>query len=331
MMHLSNLTSLICLAPFVAVPFVRVQDGRATQDTLPAILSTEVPLGLPAALGEGHVSDATLALGRRLFFDPILSSDRTIQCASCHDPEHGFSDDEPFSTGVQGRKTLRNSPTLLNRALGSSFFWDGRTQTLEEQVLMPIENELEMDLSLDDAVARLAADESYVAAFGAAFGQGPSREKLSVALAGFVRRLWRGDSALDRFRQGDHDAFDAAERGGLWFFESRGGCWRCHTGPNLTDENFHNTGVGVDGEAPELGRAFVTGIDADRGAFKTPTLRGLSQTAPYMHDGSRATIEDVVEFYRQGGHPNAYLDERIAPLDMTDSDVANLVAFLRTL
>jgi cytochrome c peroxidase len=287
-----------------------------------------VPLGLPAErlLAVSSERDEVRLVGRRLFFDPILSSDRTVACASCHAPEHGFADERALSTGVHGRQTLRNAPTLYNRALGLAFMWDGRARTLEEQVVLPIENELEMDLALPDAVARLAGEASYAAAFEEALGGPPSKERLAAALAGFVRSLWNGESGVDRFRAGDYGALSDAARSGLWLFESRGGCWRCHSGANFTDEDFHNTGVGGDD-----GRFAVTGIEADRGRFKTPTLRGVAETAPYMHDGSLASLDEVVELYRRGGRANPNLDPRLRPIEMTDEDAANLVAFLRAL
>jgi len=146
-----------------------------------------------------------------------------------------------------------------------------------------------------------------------------------------VRRLRRADSPVDRFRTGDFAALSDEERAGLWFYESRGGCWRCHSGPNFSDERFHDTGVGaLDGE-PEAGRAAVSGLAEDRGRFKTPSLRGVALTAPYMHDGSLAALEDVVEFYRLGGRPNANLDPLLAPLEMGADDARHLVAFLRAL
>ncbi len=302
------------------------------QDTLPPNLPLDAPLGLPAEELKGAgASDEQVALGRRLFFDPILSVDRSVACASCHDPAHGFADSSPVSRGVRGQVTLRNAPTLYNRILGKAFMWDGRAATLEEQVLLPIVNEQEMDLALEEAVARLAEDPDYRAQFEGAFGTPPDREKLSVALAAFVRRLLYGDSRVDRFRGGEHDALTAQERGGMWFFESRGACWRCHSGPNFTDEDFHNTGVGVRQGIPEEGRFAITGAEEDRGRFKTPTLRGLTETGPYMHDGSLASLEEVVEFYRTGARPNSHLDAFVEPLEMSDDDARNLVAFLRAL
>jgi len=293
----------------------------------------EAPAGLPAELAGALAEQdpAVVALGEELFFDPILSADRGVACASCHDPALGFAANTPVSTGVHGRKTLRNAPTLYNRALGESFMWDGRAATLEEQVLLPIENELEMDLALAEAVQRLAQDPARAQGFQRAFGAPPDEARLASALASYVRTLVYGDSPVDRFRAADFAALDSAARQGLWLYESRGRCWRCHSGPNFTDESFHNTGVGVKAGQPEEGRFAVTGREEDRGRFKTPTLRGLTETAPYMHDGSVATLEDIVAFYRGGGHANPGLDPVLAPLDMSAEDAANLVAFLKAL
>ncbi len=293
--------------------------------------SASAPLGLPP-FPPGWAGDGErVGLGRRLFFDPILSVDRSIACSSCHDPSHGFADDEAVSTGVGGQETERNAPSLLNRAWGESFLWDGRFDALEDQVLQPIANEREMALPLDDAVERLGDDAEYRVAFERSFGGPPSTERLAAALATFVRTLVLGDSPVDRFRAGRFAALDAEERLGLWFFESRGKCWQCHSGPLFSDESFHNTGVAFDRTAADEGRFRVTGDDADRGRFKTPSLRGVARTAPYMHDGSLRTLEEVVEFYRRGGNANPRLDARMAPIDMSDRDARNLVRFLEAL
>ena len=316
-----QLSLLACVGFGLAAPDVSQQD------------SPEVPTGLPREqLGKVLVASAEqVELGRQLFFDPLLSSDRSVSCSSCHSPEHGFADTEPLSTGVAGRKTLRNSPTLLNRALGRHFMWDGTASTLEDQVLLPIENPLEMDLPLSDALARLSENDDYRSSFDAAYGGPPNKTHLAAALAAFVRRQLHGDSRVDRFRQGEHDALTPEERGGMWLFESRAGCWQCHVGANFTDEDFHNTGVSAATSSEDTGRRAVTGKPEDTGAFKTPTLRALAVTAPYMHDGSLTTLEEVVEFYRKGGHPNPDLDEAVLPIHMSDRDAQNLVAFLRAL
>lgn len=295
----------------------------------PTLPPARTPLGLPER--EALEDEALAALGARLFFDPVLSADRSVACASCHRPERAFADDVPLSSGVGGQRTLRNAPSLLNRAYGRRFMWDGRAETLEEQALLPIENPLEMALPLTEALARLAADPDYRERFGRVLGGPPTEAGLARALAAYVRRLVLGDSPVDRFRAGDFSALSDAERAGLWFYESRGRCWRCHGGANFTDEDFHDTGVGVRDGEPEEGRAAISGDPEDRGRFKTPSLRGLADTAPYMHDGSLATLEEVVEFYRVGGRPNDRLDPLLEPIEMTPADAANLVAFLRAL
>jgi cytochrome c peroxidase len=305
------------------------------RDELPdAMLSDPPPLGLPddlaAPADPRHA--ARLALGRKLFFDPILSADRTVACASCHQPEHGFSSPDPRPVGAFGRHADRHAPTLFNRALGTRQMWDGRAATLGEQVLLPIENPNEMALPLADALARLHDDAAYCELFSAAFeGGAVEGPNLSSALTAFVGRLWLGNSAVDRFRAGDTDALGDAERSGLWVWESKGRCWRCHSGPNFSDESFHNTGIGARDGKPEPGRFAITSDPSDRGRFKVPTLRGLVRTAPYMHDGSLATLADVVAFYRRGANPNDNLDPLLAPLDLTDEDAAHLVAFLEAL
>jgi cytochrome c peroxidase len=294
----------------------------------------ELPLGLARALPEpadNAFDAARWELGRRLFFDPELSRDRTLACAGCHRPEHLFADTRARSLGVGGALTERNAPSLVNRGFGASFLWDGGAATLEDQVLLPIENPLEMDLALDALLERLAADAEYPALFAAAFDEGLTRETLARALAQFVRRLVLGDSPVDRFRAADAAALTPDERVGLWVYESKGRCWRCHSGPNFTDEDFHATGVGVRDGVAEPGRMAVTGEAADRGRFKTPSLRGVAHTAPYMHDGSLATLSDVVEYYRTGGVPHPELDPALEPLDLTEREAAGLVAFLEAL
>ncbi len=298
------------------------------------LFSQQLPLGLPTP-PHGQVLSQEMrnrfTLGRRLFFDPILSADRKVACASCHDPRHGFSSPQPLPIGVHGRKALRNAPTLLNRAFGKNQSWDGSSPTLVHQVTRPIENANEMDLPLDRALKRLRKSEDYRRAFRDAYAEDVTKSQLADALSTFVGRLYLGDSPVDRFWAGDRTAMTVAERGGMWIWESKGRCWKCHSGPNFSDEGFHNTGVGVRDGVPEPARLAVTGLGRDRGRFKTPTLRGLSQTAPYMHDGSLSTLVEVVEFYRRGGGKNDSLDRRIAPLELSDQDAANLVAFLKAL
>jgi cytochrome c peroxidase len=308
---------------------------------LPAAVSaqhrahTPPPLGLdlfiPAA-EYGRKSSDLVALGRRLFLDPGLSHDRSRACASCHRPERAFTDGMPLSLGVAGRRGPRNVPTLINRGWGRSFFWDGRTNRLAEQVLRPITSFVEMDMTVAAVTERLSGDATYVAAFREAFGRLPDGEALAAALAAYVRSIRSGGSRFDRLMDGDSRALSELERRGLKLFQGRARCDRCHFGPLLTDESFHNTGVAWRSGVPaDSGRALVTGTREDIGAFKTPTLREVTRTAPYMHDGSLATLEEVVDFYSDGGRPNPYLDPLIRTLRLNEEDKAALVAFLGSL
>lgn len=258
-------------------------------------------------------------LGQELFFDKRLSRDQSLACASCHDPAHGFTDARPVAIGVLGRRGSRRVPSLLNRGYGASFFWDGRVRTLEEQVLQPIANPLEMDLPLEEAVARLRPKVGTV-------------EELSHALASYVRTILSGDSPYDRYLAGERAALSAIELEGLRLFRGKANCASCHLGPNLTDELFHNTGIGFrDGAFADPGRFEVTRDPRDLGAFKTPTLRGIAERAPYMHDGSLATLEEVIEHYDRGGIANPNLDEDIRPLHLTADEKRAIVAFLNAL
>ena len=293
------------------------------------------PLGLDAFMpvpADNPLTPAKAALGRKLFLDPILSADRSISCATCHDPERSFTDDRSKAVGVFYRVGPRRVPKLLNRGYGRSFFWDGRIPTLEEQVLQPVINSLEMDLEVSEAVARLAADPSYRSEFREAFGREPNADDLARALASYVRTILSGDSRYDQYVAGTREALDDTERLGLEVFRGKGNCVTCHLGPNLTDERFHNTGVGYSGgRFEDDGRFAVSGQESERGAFKTPTLRNVALTAPYMHDGSLATLEDVIDDYNNGGTPNPYLDREIRKLGLTEAEKAALAAFMRTL
>jgi cytochrome c peroxidase len=231
-----------------------------------------------------------------------------VSCSSCHDPDRAFSDGRPVSIGIAGRKGRRNSPALINRGYGRLFFWDGRISTLEEQVLKPIEDPNEMDLTLHEAARRV----------------GLTPEKMSRALASYVRSILSGNSPFDRFINGNRAALTAEQQAGLQVFRGKANCTACHMGPNFTDESLHNTGV-----AWREGRVQDEG--AGRGDFKTPTLREIARTAPYMHDGSLATLDDVIDFYDRGGRPNPNLDFEILPLRLTAEERKALAAFLKAL
>jgi len=293
------------------------------------------PLGLDAYMPIPESNPLTaekISLGRKLFFDPLLSRDHTVSCATCHDPKLGFTDGEPVAVGVSGQKGTRRTPRLINRGYGKLFFWDGRAPTLEDQVLQPIRNPIEMAVSLDEVVARLEADAAYKTAFHDAFGRSPGVEGLQRALASYVRTIVSGNSPYDRFVAGKPDALTPAQRRGLEIFRGKGNCAVCHLGPNLTDEEFHNTGVGwKDGASGDVGRAKTSGDAADMGAFKTPTLREVAAGGPYMHDGSLGTLADVIEFYDKGGERNPHLSREMQRLDLAAPEKADLLEFLKAL
>ncbi len=278
-----------------------------------------------------------IALGEKLFFDPMLSRDRSVSCSSCHLPEYGFSDTTAFSRGASGRIGVRNAPALVNRAYGRAFFWDGRAASLEEQVLHPIRDSLEMDLSHAQLARRLRADISYRALFREAFRRDPDSTGVARALASYIRTLRSGESPYDLAIQGDSAAMTADARRGLALFTGKGRCTACHIPPNFTDELFHNTGVTARSAARtgttlrDPGRGAVTGVADHTGAFKTPTLRDVARTGPYMHDGSFATMKEVVGFYSRGGEPNPHLSADIRPLHLTPDERADVVQFLESL
>ncbi len=291
-----------------------------------ACAQIRVPLGLDAFFPVPESNPVTaekVTLGRRLFFEKALSRDGSISCATCHEPERAFTDGKPLSVGVSGKRGTRRVPSILNRAYGKSFFWDGRIGTLEEQVLQPILNPLEMDLTMEEALARLRQTGRY-----------PSLEKQSLAhaLSSYVRSVLSGNSPYDRYVAGDRLALPEEALAGLRLFRGKANCAACHLGPNLSDEQFHNTGIGFrNGVFTDAGRNLVTKLPRDRGAFKTPTLRQMAARAPYMHDGSMAGIEDVIEHYDKGGGANPNLDPEIQPLHLTPEEKRALAGFLRAL
>lgn len=294
-----------------------------------------LPLGLDAYMPVpewNRLTPEKIALGRELFFDTRLSADGSLSCAGCHEPARAFADSNRVSRGVFGRTGTRNAPALINRGYGSAFFWDGRAATLEEQVLAPIDNPVELGSSVDAVLERLCGNAWYQGAFRRAFGREPSRDGLAQALASYLRSIVAADSPADRFLDGDRGALSAEAQAGLRLFRGKENCTACHLGPTFSDERFHNTGVAwASGALTDEGRAAVTGKAEHRGAFKTPTLRHVAETAPYMHDGSVARLEDVIDFYDRGGHPNPHLDAEIRPLRLSIAEKTALVALLRSL
>lgn len=337
-------------------------------------LEVELPLGLDVGRSaisipkDNPLTRAKIELGRQLYFDPRLSSDGTISCASCHAPDQGYGAHTRFGVGVRGQEGGRNSPVSYNRILSSVQFWDGRAATLEEQAKGPIANPIEMANTHDACLECLKGIEGYRLQFEAIFGtDGMNIDNVAKAIASFERAIVTGPSPADyyeplrafaaafpdyvedlkAFEEDDPDSFakymqlkrasdahpmnHSARRGRELFFGQKAGCTACHVGANFTDEKYHNLGVGMDAKEPDLGRYVVTKDEKDKGAFKTPTIRNVALTAPYMHDGSQQTLEEVVEWYDKGGHFNPHLSDKIKKLNLTKEEKADLVAYMKAL
>jgi cytochrome c peroxidase len=291
----------------------------------------KVPAGLkpvPIPKDNPHTA-AKVELGKQLFFDPRLSRDNTISCASCHDPKHGWSNNAQFATGVRGQIGGRSSPTIINSAFQILQFWDGRAELLEGQALGPMANPIEMYMTLDEVVDRLNKIEGYRKQFQTVFGANANEKNIAKAIAAFERTILSGDAPYDRYKAGDKSALSPAAEHGFKLFFGKAHCSACHTGPNFTDGAFHNIGVGMEKDDPDLGRYVHSKMVGDKGSFKTPTLREIARTAPYMHDGRFKTLADVVNYYNQGGHANPQLDEEIYKLNLTPEESADLVKFLQ--
>lgn len=326
-------------------------------------LEFELPMGLREGaaqvkgVAENPLTRAKIELGRQLYFDPRLSA-ADISCASCHHPDEGFAKHTQFGVGINGQMGGRNSPVSYNRILSDVQFWDGRAATLEAQAVGPIANPIEMGNTHEACVKSLAGIEGYVLQFEKVFGE-LTIDAVAKAIASFERAIVTGPTpydyqkALDAFAGVDletakeddpelyaayeeakaaaeaHAMSDSAKRGMPIYFTEKGNCSACHVGANLTDELYYNIGVGMDKENFDKGRAEISKDEKDTGAFKTPTIRNIVHTAPYMHDGSQKTLEEVVDWYAKGGHPNPFLHQRIKKLDLTDQDKKDIVEFMK--
>jgi cytochrome c peroxidase len=322
-----------------------------------------LPLGLSQGAGQitgleaNPLTRAKVELGRQLYFDPRLSVDNTVSCASCHNPAEGYSAHTKTGVGIRGQLGGRNSPVSYNRILSGPQFWDGRVDSLEAQAVGPIQNPMEMGFTHEGVVKRLGEMPVYKRQFEKIFG-GVSIDAVGKAIAAFERVLVTAPSPYDygeqlrafagldpddiaedpdlkaRYATAKADAeahpmSEAAVRGREIFFTEKGNCTACHVGANLADEKYHNIGIGMDKPEPDLGRFVVTKDAKDTGAFKTPTVRNVALSAPYMHDGSVATLEEVVDWYDKGGHPSPHLSEKVRPLKLSAQDKADLVEFMR--
>ena len=290
----------------------------------------------PQAWGE-----KIIALGQKLFFDPRLSGSGLTACATCHNPDFAYGDPRPISISDGGKPGLRHAPSLLNVGLRPHLMWDGRFRSLEEQAFGPFRRRGEMGIGIKDAAARISRDSNYRLRFFSVFGQPPSPDGMVAALAAFERTLVTGNSRFQRFVLNNDDrALTPLERYGLDIFTSKGRCVFCHpiftpmvsAYPLLTDFAFRNTGVGFNFDGyRDVGRSAVTLTPIDYGAFRTPSLRNVAVTGPYMHDGSLRTLDEVIAFYNAGGRPNPNQSPLLQPLGLTIQEKDGLVAFLYSL
>lgn len=286
------------------------------------------PMPVPA---DNPQTDAKIRLGHQLYFDTRLSADATISCATCHDPRTGWANPNPTDTGIKGQVGGRNSGTVTNSGYMHFQFWDGRESTLEGQAVGPIHNPIEMGETHENVVAKLNRIPGYVEQFQTVFGTPVTIDGIGKAIAAFERTVVSGPSPFDRYQAGDKSAMSAAAVRGMRVFNGKGHCTPCHSGPLFSNQDFHNLGVGMDKEKPDLGRFDHTKNPADKGKFKVPTLRNIAETPPYLHDGSAKTLMEVIEVYDHGGAPNPWLDPLVLPLQLTQREMQDLVAFLEAL
>jgi cytochrome c peroxidase len=294
--------------------------------------SLKIPEGWPEPIiaDDKSLTEDRIRLGKRLFYDPVLSADSSVSCASCHNPTRAFADSVPVSAGVHGSlKGFRNTPSLFNVAWYPYFFSEGGAPDLELLAVAPMQTESEMDFNIGEAVRRLERNPHYVRLFHKAYHRAPDTYSLTRALGAFQRSLISGNSRYDQFIRGDSALLSPMEKRGMkLFFSERTGCSDCHSGFLLTDFGFYNLGHYSDSDP---GRFRLTSAEEDRGKFKTPTLRNIALTAPYLHDGSIPDLEAMLLFYQNGGGRGQGKDSRIRPLFLSGGELEDILAFLKTL
>lgn len=339
------LRASICLLFFFSfsLPFPAQAESYSLQPLPPLPIFPENP-----------ITPDKVELGKKLFFDRRLSGDGTMSCATCHNPETGYSDGLSISLSYPTTKNWRHSSSLINLAYNSMFFWDGRASTLEEQALFPMMSAFEMNQNLDYIEEELKEVPEYIDSFQGVFGGEITRERIAMALAAFQKTIISKDAPIDRYLRGDKNALTKIQKKGYDIFIGKGKCIRCHNGPNLTDNLFYNLGVPEDPDitnsprvsatrrftakvagykayrtlAEDPGRYLVTKDRNDWKAFKTPTLREVVRTGPYMHNGYFETIEDVIEFFDKGGGKDFNKTPILEPINLTSEDKNALKVFL---
>ena len=320
----------IAAAALLCAPSVRAADK------VPAPTAADREWRLPAVImpRDNASTPARVALGQALFFDPRLSGNGASSCASCHNPSLGWSDAQKTAIGFGGVVLARATPTILNTAYNTQFMWDGRKKSLEDQALGPMKAPDEMNTDFPSVIARLGALPAYRAMFDKAYhGEPIGEETLAKAIAAYERTVVSRDAPFDRWLAGDTRAITPQQYRGWKVFTdpARGNCSTCHSGPNFTDNGFHNIGIRGAAANPDLGRFNIRKVASMKGAFKTPTLRDIELTGPYFRDGSAATLRDVVEHYARGGEDRSNLSPDMKKLDLSEQDKSDLVAFMKAL
>jgi len=311
-------TSLLCLAAL----------------SMPAIASQDEFLrpAKPPEPADNKTTPARVALGKALFFDPRLSSSNWISCASCHNPGLGWSDGLPTGLGHGMKQLRRATPTIVNVAFSPIMMWDGRAPSLEAQALGPIQADVEMNQDLSGLVKKLSSIKGYASMFEKAYpSEGINEKTIGKAIAAFERTVLSTESPFDRWRRGDEKAVEGSVKRGFALFRGKANCVACHQGFNFTDNGFHNIGLKPLNGEEDLGRYVHRKVAVLRGAFKTPTLRDIALTAPYMHNGIYQTLEEVVDHYDRGGDVKDNLAPDIKPLHLTAREKADLVSFMKSL
>lgn len=342
---------IVCLAVSAAAMFGCKDGGSGTAPTAqPAALVKETPkaaessaaaqgkatLGLPPVPvpADNPMTPEKIELGKLLYFETRMSKDGKVSCATCHEPQAGWAEHRPTSKGIHEQVGDRNAPTVINAAYMTSMFWDGRMTTLEEQALGPIENPIEMGMTMEVVTANLEKIPEYKERFQKVFGTGVTKEGVAKAIAAFERTVVSGNSPYDKAEAGDKSAMSEAAQRGKAIFMDKGQCSTCHTPPTFSNGRFYNAGVGSDKAAPDVGRKKVTNSDADMGKFRVPHLRNIADTAPYFHDGSAATLEESVNLMAAGGKDNPNLSgmlKAVRDAKLTDAEKKDVVEFLKAL
>ena len=309
---------------------------EATTETTPPA-SSDVPTP-PVAFGvvpvpaDNPATPEKVALGRQLYYDSRLSADDSRSCYSCHVCENGLTDGKPVAEGALGKKLTRSSPSLWNIAYHTEFYWDGRSPSLEKQALAAWTGG-NMGANAEETAAKINAIEGYRSQFQQVFGADATPDNIVQSITSYERTyLFCSDTPYDRWQAGDASAVSDAGKRGAELFLAKAGCGNCHSGSLFTDLKYHNVGIGLDAPEPDLGRHRVTNADADKGAFKTPSLRDITRSAPYFHDGSVATLKEAVDLMVSGGIDNPNIDRvNLKNTNLTEEEKADLMEFLRAL